>query len=101
MPANQQGYIVLKGWSICSGGHRLFAPAEGGQYTPAETGFSIRLFHYVKRALRRLKANTVVSDLITFVDGLNRDTIFDETVNESWEGSPNILIINVDEKASH
>jgi len=47
MPANQQGYIVLKGWSICSGGHRLFAPAEGGQYTPAETGFSIRLFHII------------------------------------------------------
>ena len=54
MPANQQGYIVLKGWSICSGGHRLFAPAEGGQYTPAETGFSIRLFHNQSRAVGKL-----------------------------------------------
>ncbi len=66
----------------------------------SELEYYPQILSYVKSALRRLKANPVVSDLITFVDGLNIDTNIDETVNESWEGSPNILIINVDEKAS-
>ena len=45
MPANQQGYIVLKGWSILSGVDRPFWPAEGGQFAPAETGYFIRRVH--------------------------------------------------------
>ena len=45
MPANQQGYIVLKVWSICSGVDWPFRPAEGGQFAPAETGYFIRRVH--------------------------------------------------------
>lgn len=68
----------------------------------AEVQFHPTLLTFIKGLILTLPSTTAVNQLINTIDNIfeSRDIIVDTTGNAE-DGSPNILIINVDEKASH